>query len=59
MVWWSIPAAATVAAWLWTRRAPTSATSLRPRPEPGSPEDLAQLERFADALQRPLPDRAG
>lgn len=59
MIWWSIPAVAMLGAWLWTRRTATSAATLRPRPEPGSPEDADDLERFARALRRPLPDRAG
>ena len=59
MIWWSIPAVATLGAWLWTRRAATSSAALRPRPEPGSPEDAADLDRFAGALRRPLPDHTG
>ena len=59
MIWWAIPTVATLAGWLWTRRRATSSPALRPRPEPGSAEDLAELARFASALSRPLPDHAG
>lgn len=59
MIWWIIPAVATLAAWLWTRRAGAATPGVRVRPAPGSPEDVADLARFAAALRRALPDRRG
>jgi hypothetical protein len=55
MIWWTIPVVATLLAWVWTRVAGMRSGRLRPRPEPGSPEDRRDLARFADALRRPMP----
>ena len=55
MTWWLIPLLATLAAWAWTRIGGTARGRVRPRPEPGSPEDAADLARFASALAKPLP----
>ena len=57
MIWWSIPILATLAAWLWTRFGARNRTAVRNRPEPGSPQDAAELARLSDALDRPLPGR--
>jgi hypothetical protein len=55
VVWWLIPLVATLAAWAYTRVAGSGRGRVRPRPEPGSPEDRADLARFAEALRLPLP----
>lgn len=55
MVWWSIPAIATLAAWAYTRLAGSWGRAVRPRPQPGSPEDRADLARFAEGLRAPTP----
>ena len=54
MTWWLIPLVATTLAWAWTRMSATRGGRVRPRPEPGSPEDRRDLARFADALAQPL-----
>jgi hypothetical protein len=55
VAWWLIPLLATLAAWVWTRVGGTGRGRLRPRPEPGSPQDARDLARFADALGKPMP----
>ena len=55
MTWWLIPLVATLLAWAWTRLPGTRAGRVRPRPEPGSAEDVKDLARFAAALSRPMP----
>ena len=66
MIWWVIPLTATLLAWAWTRLgtrstgpwarvARSSGAAGRPGPAPGSPEDIRELARLADALNRPLP----
>ena len=55
VTWWLIPLVATTLAWAWTRMSATRGGRVRPRPEPGSPEDRRDLARFADALAQPLP----
>jgi hypothetical protein len=57
VIWWSIPIMATLVAWLWTRYATGTRRSVRTRPEPGSPQDAAELTRLSAALARPLPER--
>ncbi len=57
MIWWSIPAAATLAAWVYTRVTGTWGGRVRPRPEPGSEADQRDLARFAEALGHPSPGR--
>jgi hypothetical protein len=59
VTWWIIPIMATVAAWAYTRVAGSWGGRVRPRPEPGSPEDVRDLARFADALRRPFPGGRG
>ena len=54
MTWWIIPIVATLAAWVYTRVAGSRGGQVRPRPEPGTPEDARDLARFADALRRPI-----
>lgn len=58
MIWWLIPLVVTLGAWAWTRR-PGGRMRVRPRPEPGSPQDAQDLARFADALHQPLPGPRG
>lgn len=55
MIWWLIPLVATLAAWVYLRVAGAGRVAARRLPEPGSPEDRADLARFADALRSPLP----
>lgn len=55
MIWWLIPLVATFAAWAYTRLAWSWRGRGRSRPEPGSPQDAADLARFAEALHRPMP----
>lgn len=55
MIWWLIPLVATVSAWVYLRVAWSGRGSARRRPEPGSPEDRADLARFARALRQPMP----
>lgn len=55
MIWWVIPLLATLGAWIYTRVGGLSAGRIRPRPEPGSPQDAEDLARFAAALAQPLP----
>lgn len=55
MIWWLIPLVATLAAWVYLRVAGPGRVAARRLPEPGSPEDRADLARFADALRSPLP----
>lgn len=57
MIWWLIPLAATLAAWAYLRISGAGRGAHRRRPEPGSPEDQADLDRFAAALSAPLPRR--
>jgi len=59
MTWWLIPVVATLAAWVYTRMAGSWGGRVRPRPEPGTPEDARDLSRFTDALDRPLPGGRG
>ena len=56
MIWWLIPVVATLTAWAYTRLAGSRRGRTRPRPEPGSPADARELERFARALRTPMPD---
>ena len=58
MIWWLIPLVATLAAWVYLRIAGAGRAAHRRRPEPGSPEDRADLARFAAALESPMPGRA-
>lgn len=51
MLWWVIPLVATLAAYIWTRVGGLSVGRVPAKPEPGSPEDLADLARFAAALR--------
>jgi hypothetical protein len=55
VVWWLIPLIATLSAWAYTRLAWSWRGRSKPRLEPGSPEDAADLARFAAALERPMP----
>lgn len=57
MVWWVIPALATIAAVIWTKLGSWSVGRVPPRPQPGSPQDRADLERFAAALAADWPGR--
>ena len=59
MIWWLIPLVVTLAAWAWTRRPGAGRMRVRPRPEPGSPQDVEDLARFADALHRSMPGAEG
>jgi hypothetical protein len=54
VAWWIIPLVATLAAWVYTRAA-LGRGRVRPRPEPGTPQDAADLARFEAALSEPLP----
>ena len=54
MVWWLIPILATLIAYVFLRFA-GSTPARRRRPEPGTPEDRAELARLAEALDQPLP----
>jgi hypothetical protein len=56
VIWWLIPLVATLIAWIYTRTAGSWRGRTRPRPDPGSPADARDLERFARALRSPLPD---
>ncbi|MGV1003502.1 MAG: hypothetical protein ACOYEV_01800 [Candidatus Nanopelagicales bacterium] len=54
MLWWTIPFVSTFAAFLWARHRDLAADA-QAGPEPGSPEDAADLARFAAALREPFP----
>ena len=56
MIWWLIPVIATLAAWMYTRFRGPRGGRVRPRPEPGSPEDARDLARFAAALRSGHPE---
>lgn len=55
MTWWVIPLVATLAAWAWTRVGGSWRHRRPVRHVPGSPEDRADLERFARALADRMP----
>jgi hypothetical protein len=54
VVWWLIPLVATLTAWVYLRLVAGRVRGRRAL-APGSPEDAADLERFAAALRTPMP----
>lgn len=58
MLWWVIPLVAAVAAHIWTRVGGLSVGRVPAKPEPGSPQDLADLAKFAAALREVPASRA-